>query len=316
MRTPRFEPRAPAYRVPASGVLASAGILVLVAMLAGLGCESEALYRAEQPAAVVRDASTAEDAEAAPDGDAQFDVADVVDGGRVRDAGSDDASNALDDTAFEPAVAPSYAHTGSMLYRFDPATFRTTPVGGFRGVEGAIDDVIDIAIDTDGMMLGGTTEGKVYAIDPSSGFCRYRFTFDDKLNGLTFLEDGRLVVAGERVSLVAPDDGRLIFELVGGDVFQTSGDIIGLPDGFLYWTVRGRGGDVLVRIDPRTGAVSERGATGKSGIYGLGYAEGKLFGFSREGAILTIDAGNGHVTMERESGEAWWGATTNPARWR
>lgn len=304
VRTPHLERRG----LTASAIVLGVALIpVALATLAGLGCESETLYEAEPPPILVVDAGAAEDAD--------VDVADAAGPDAAADAGWPDAAGS-DDAGFEPAAAPLYAHTGAMLYRVDPTTFRTTLVGAFRGRDGAIEDVIDIAIDTDGTMLGGTTEGKVYAIDPNSAVCRYRFTFDDKLNGLTFLEDGRLVVAGERVSLVDAEDGRLIFELVGDDVFQTSGDIVGLPDGFLYWTVRGHGGDLLVRIDPRTGAVSERGETGKSGLYGLGYAEGQLFGFSREGAIVTIDAGNGRILMERASEEAWWGATTNPVRWR
>lgn len=218
-----------------------------------------------------------------------------------------------------PAREPIYIHTGDTLYSYDPETHIADPIGMFRSASGPITDMADIAIDLDGRMFGGTVEQVVYAIDPSTGFCRRRFEFDDRLNGLTFLSDGTLVVAGERVSLIDPGSGRMIREMVGAERYETSGDIVGLPDGKLYWTVRGErngNGDRVIRIDPETGRAEELGVTNVQRIYGLGYADGILYGFSSDGVVVHIDATTGVVIRERSLSARWWGATTNPVLWR
>lgn len=228
-----------------------------------------------------------------------------------------------------PAMEPVYIHTGQTLYSYDPATNTTARIGDFFLATGQLEDMVDIAIDSEGRLFGGTRQAgsqadsnRIYQIDPQTAECRYRFTYDDTLHGLTFLPDGRLVIAGERVSVVDPISGQQLLEFPSANAYETSGDIVGLPDGLLYWTVRGQrrmdgtyDSDGVVRIDPATGNLSWLGNAAVSRIYGLGYANGQLFGFSSSGIVVTIEPINGAVIRQAPLAGRWFGATTNPVVW-
>ena len=149
-----------------------------------------------------------------------------------------DAGFVTPDAGFAPdaepppmtAREPIYIHTGDTLFSYDPETNQATTIGNFYDRNGPIEGVVDIAIDLSGRMFGGTRDRKIYFIDATNGFCEYRFDFDDILHGLTFLSDGSLVVAGERVSIVNPTTGELQIEIVAAQDYETSGDIVGLPE--------------------------------------------------------------------------------------
>lgn len=229
-----------------------------------------------------------------------------------------DAGFTEPDAGIAPAREAIYVNTGDTLFSYDQSTNLATPIGAFMSDRGPVTDMADIAIDLEGRMFGGSVTQEVWQIDPATARCTLRFAFDDRLNGLTFLADGTLVVAGDRVSLVEPTSGRVIRELVGIDQYQTSGDIVGLPDGMLYWTVRGgqnEMSDLVVRLDPNTGRATELGLAGVERIYGLGYAESVLYGFSRDGVVVRLDPRNGEVMRQQSLSQRWWGATTNPVRW-
>jgi hypothetical protein len=217
----------------------------------------------------------------------------------------------------EPAREAIYIHTGDTLYSWDPADNAKTAIGTFHTRDREVTNVVDIAIDLDGTMFGGTTEREIFRIDPETALCTYLSTYDDILHGLTFLSDGRLVVAGRRVAIVDPMSARVLDELVGEGRFETSGDIIGLPDGKLYWTVRGARdeGDQLVRIDPANGNASLLGGGPVAGLYGLGFAYGELYGFSRDGVVVELNQRTGDVLDTRTLEGRWYGATTNPVLW-
>ncbi len=222
-----------------------------------------------------------------------------------------------------PAVEPVYIHTGDTLYSYDPDNNGIQRIGQFHDARGQLDvPVVDIAIDLDGIMYGGTRsangepEGNgVYVIDPETALARLVFEFDDYLHGMTFLDDGRLVIAGDRVSVVDPITGTVLLNFPAANAYETSGDIVGLPDGNLYWTVRGEQADDVVRIDPSTGRLENLGTARLTGIYGLGYADGQLFGFSRDGFVVVIDPSTGAVLRQDRLDGRWFGATTNPVRW-
>ena len=233
-----------------------------------------------------------------------------------------DAGFAPDAAEPPPAVEPVYIHTGSTLYGYLPGDNRAVEIGDFHTDQGEPPEMVDTAIDLEGKMYGGSRDERVFIVDPETAFCRFLFDFDDELNGLTFLADGRLVVAGERVSILDPRSGEVLDEIVTAQRYETSGDIVGLPDGKLYWTVRNRrdngqtlSGDGVVRIDPVTHELRWLGVANIDRIYGLGYAEGMLLGFSSTGFVVTLNPGSGDVVDQQPLDGTWWGATTNPVRW-
>lgn len=285
------------------------GALAVVTVVATVGCEAETIY------------------EVPPTPDAGFVDAGPADSGmrEFRDAGFLTMDTGVEpDAGFPPAaVEPVYIHTGDSLFSYDPESNQVQQVGMFHDRNGPLDrTMVDIAIDLDGIMYGGTrnpngqAEGNgVYVIDPETAFSRLVFEFDDTLNGMTFLDDGRLVIAGERVSVVDPRTGELLLAFPAANAYETSGDIVGLPDGKLYWTVRGEQADDMVRIDPATGRVENLGTARLTSIFGLGYANDQLFGFSSTGFVVVIDPTNGRVIRQERLDGRWFGATTNPVRW-
>ena len=103
------------------------------------------------------------------------------------DAGQPPAMDAsLPDAELPPMRArePIYIHTGNTLFSYSPDTNEATAIGDFHDRNGPIEGVVDIAIDLDGRMFGGTRDKKIYFIDATSGFCEYRFDFDDILRYL------------------------------------------------------------------------------------------------------------------------------------
>lgn len=231
------------------------------------------------------------------------------------DTGLDTDSGQIEvpDTGDTELVATSsvYLNTGNSLFAYDPATNVATRIGTFleRGV--SVTNMTDIAIDLDGYMFG-VAWSELYSINPNDASVTWIATMGASLNALTFLSDGRLVGAGDDVVYVDVANGR-VSTLGAAGSFVSSGDILGLPDGYLYWSVQG--GDDLVRIDPADGRASRVGSIGTSGIYGLGYGDGVLYGFSGNSESLEIDATTGRGRNVRRLGGAWYGATTNPVLW-
>lgn len=234
-----------------------------------------------------------------------------ADTGEPEDTGDTDDTVIVPDTG-EVATEPVYINTDTTLYGFDPATGIATRIGEFLdGRDAVAGGMTDIAISPDGIMYGGSFDA-LYRINPATAECTFVAYLDDEMTGLTFVSDGRLVGAGEAVSFVDTSTGRLTTLVPRGE-YSTSGDIIGLPDGMLYWTVTG--GDQLVQVDPDDGTTRRRGTIGVSGIFGLGYAYGALYGFTSGGELVTIEASNGRVTATASLPGRWWGATTNPVLW-
>jgi hypothetical protein len=281
-------------------------LLVPLSILGLAGCDEDMLGREPpKPDAMIIEY---------PDAELTYPDAEVVvvDGG-VPDVGVPDAGEDI-----PVADDPVYINTGPELFTYAPGTGSATRIGRFLDNRGEALSMVDIAIDLSGRMFGGSNDKRIYRVDPNTAACTLLATYDDILHGMTFLSDGRLVVAGERVTTVDPQTGRTLDELVPEGEFVTSGDIIGLPDGKLYWSVRGEARedpDLMVRIDPRTRRTEVLGSTNVQGIFGLGYADDVLYGFLRGGERVDLDQDDGHaIRTVRLSGE-WYGATTNPVLW-
>lgn len=237
----------------------------------------------------------------------------VVDTGGDPDTADtgDSAVVEIPDTG-EVATEAVYINTSTTLFSYDPATGRSTRIGDFSERGGAIaGGMTDIAIDLNGIMYGGSYT-TLYNINPTTAECTFVAYLDDEMTGLTFVSDGRLVGAGSAVSFVDTRTGALS-PLVPAGEYYTSGDIVGLPDGMLYWSVTG--GDQLVQIDPDSGVTRRRGSIGVTGVFGLGYAYGELLGFTSAGRVIVMDDVNGRPSENEALSGTWWGATTNPVLW-
>jgi hypothetical protein len=207
---------------------------------------------------------------------------------------------------------PVYLHTGTTLYSWSHETGLLGLVGDFHSAAGTeLEQITDIAIDGDGRFYGVTLEG-LYGIN---GYTAEVWRIADlamPLFGLTATSDGRLVGGGDGLYLIDDLTGAFT-ELVAPGRYETSGDLVGLPDGLLYWAVRG--GDDLVVVDPNTGAHTTRGVIGVERIFGLGYAGESLYGFTEEGQVLQISPSTGEVVSQSALPGTWYGATTNPVLW-
>lgn len=252
----------------------------------------------------------AEGEEPAPDQDSAAPAVDTADTGDTAEP-HETGGDVVVDTG-EVATEPVYINTSEELYSYDPQANRSTLIGTFtEGGRPFTEGMTDIAIDLNGIMYGGSYTA-LYRINPNTAAVTWVASLADEMTGLTFVSDGRLVGAGMGVSFVDTNNGRLT-TLVDEGRFQTSGDIVGLPDGKLYWTVVG--GDDLVQVDPNTGNARNLGDVGWSKVYGLGYAYGVLYGFTSGGRVLEIDTGSAATLDDTHVPGGWWGATTNPVLW-
>ncbi len=214
-----------------------------------------------------------------------------------------------------PADLPVYINTGSELWGFDPVAVRATFIGDFEDAYGnAPDTITDIAIDLSGNMYG-VSFATLYRIDPTTAAVTRIGATDGELVGLTFLSDGRLVGAGDGVYIVDTASGRFTSTLVASGRYSTSGDIVGLPDGNLYWATLGSSSsDDLVVVNPGSGSATRRGSMGVGNVFGMAWYDGTLWGFTDGSQAVEIDSTTARGTTSRVSG-AWYGATTNPVVW-
>jgi hypothetical protein len=210
------------------------------------------------------------------------------------------------------ATAPLYVNSNTTLYTFEPATHTVTFVSNFSG---NLDDIWDIAIDTNGVLLGSGSTGTLYTINVGTGACMSVGFNGIGANAMTVTIDNQIVVAGGGdVEVLDRATYGVSQTLVSGSSYTSSGDIVALPDGYLYWSVTGSGHDRLVKIDRMTGATSVVGTLPDSAVWGLAYAANMLFGFSNDGKYLVIDSTNGTGTTG-STPDLWYGATSNPVTW-
>ena len=205
-----------------------------------------------------------------------------------------------------------YLHTGTELYSWDPDTGTLQIIGAFyRSDDGDVEAITDIAIDGSGLFYG-VSYNTLYRIDGHTAEVWPISPIDFPLFGLTCTYEGRLIGGGDGLFEIDTETGA-ITTLVPAGTYETSGDLVGLPDGLLYWAVRD--GDDLVVVDPSSGVTIARGEIGVEAIYGLGYADGSLYGFTEAGVVIEINPSNGQVVSSTSLPGTWWGATTNPSVW-
>ena len=245
---------------------------------------------------------------------------DVLDSADPVDTGDSDAPGDTGDTdrpldTGTIALGSVYANTSDTLYEVEPSTGELTEVGQFHQGSQVVEYFVDIAIDLAGHMYGGTFDA-LYRIDPETAEVTKLCDTDFDMTALTFTSMGDLIAGGED-TITRIDLGSCApTPIVENSPYSTSGDIVGLPDGYLYWTVWGDGdGDELVRVDPNNGSAAWMGTIGHEKLFGVGYHAAQLYGFSSSGSIVEISPSNAGGDLVCQTNEGWWGATTNPVVW-
>lgn len=228
-----------------------------------------------------------------------------------------DVEDPLDED-FPPATEPMYLNTADSLFTWDAQSGDLRRIGAFIDANDGTrcTDMVDIAIDLGGRMYG-TCDKVLLRIDPNDASTTYVQTFNDRYMGLTFISDGRLVLGG--TGIIRMWDRTTLSETVIYDdgEYETGGDLVGLPDGKLYWAVKGN--DDLVTLDPNTGRVTYIGGIGTNQsrytVYGLGYTNGQLYAFTGHGEAVIVNTSTGRGQTIADMDYSWWGAATNPVLW-
>jgi hypothetical protein len=84
-----------------------------------------------------------------------------------------------------------------------------------------------------------------------------------------------------------------------------AGDIVGIGDGTVFGTAykisdaTSQNNNILVKVDVATGAVTTVGPSGFPKLFGVSFANDKVFGFTHDGTgrVITIDTNTGVGTM-------------------
>lgn len=275
-----------------------AGLVVCVALSAA--CSEEPTTFAPPVDAPTVDAAL----DASPDGGPMFDR-DVA----PLDRPQSDVPPALDDVIV-------YANTASELYRIDPRALSLTRVGSFTfGSDGQNHQMTDIAVNAAGQVWGISFDA-IYRIDAATARCTLVSPLEGQYNGLTFVPSGVLNPAAEVLVAVAGSGEYFVVNTTDGRVqrlgsyggLASSGDLVSIASADTWAIVKRGGVDHLARVDLRGGRTTVIGPTGVQDLWGIGYWRNRIYGFSQDGAFVTIDPATGRATEQMRSPVAWWGA--------
>jgi hypothetical protein len=242
--------------------------------------------------------------DAAPDGGPMFDR-DVV----PLDRPQPDAPAVLDDVLV-------YANTASELYRIDPRALTLARVGAFAfGDDGQNHEMTDIAVNAAGQ-IWGISFNAIYRIDAANARCTLVSPLEGQYNGLTFVPSGVLNPSAEVLVAVAGSGEYFVVNTADGRVqrlgsyggLASSGDLVSIAAADTWAIVKRGGEDHLARVDLRAGRTTVVGPTGVQDLWGIGYWRNRIYGFSQDGAFVTIDPATGRATTQMTSPRAWWGA--------
>jgi hypothetical protein len=251
-----------------------------------------------------------------------------TDNGAQPDAGSGSGSGS--GSGGGPA-SRVYAHSGDKLYQIDTTTLAPVQIGMMSGL--GTQSLTDLAIDKSDNMYGITLD-KLYTLDAGTGEATLVTALETSAQNFTSLsfapEDMNdpnsadiLVAANSfgEVYQIDPTDGTATmlgdFGTRGSDQIGSSGDLIAVRGFGIYATVNvgtsTSAQDFLARIDPTTWvATIVGGGTGYNDIFGLGFWEGKIYGFvagtSGSGKMITIDPATGAGTEVQSGAVRWYGA--------
>jgi hypothetical protein len=215
-----------------------------------------------------------------------------------------------------------YPHTASTLFTMHVKNYAIAQIGVFKGT-GFFGSMTDLAIDQYGVLYG-VTFGDLWACDADTATCYHLATLPQSFNGLTMVPPGVLdplldvligiAISGDWYKITLNGTGSATLTLLGkyGVPYSSSGDAFSIEGVGTFASVDkgGQASDVIIAVDPKTGAVlSEIGpVAGYTALYGLAGWEGVVFGFDETGAVLKIDTVTGAASVITTTSNSWWGA--------
>lgn len=248
---------------------------------------------------------------------------------------SADAPPSQDAADAPPAVDNSevFAHSGAMLYRLNNLTLSAMPIGPLTGI--GTQGLLDLAIDTNSKMVG-ITRDTLYTIDTATGAATLVKDLEQTAQGFTSLSYAPADFddpSSPDILISANDQGQVFrIDVTGTQATATvigsygttavgkvisSGDLIAVRGFGIFATVDVGTGteDYLARIDPNTWKATPLGiGTGFDKIFGLGYWNGRIYGFvddgfpATTGRIIDIDPNTGRGVQINSAGIRWFGA--------
>lgn len=224
-----------------------------------------------------------------------------------------------------------FAHSGTMLYRLNSLTLAAMPIGPLNlpGAQG----LLDLAIDKDDRLIG-ITRDNLFQISAASGASSMQKALSGVADGFTSLSfvPENLSDPASRDILVTVNDQGVVFRIdpatgtatqvgsygtaTGLGKVVSSGDLIAVRGFGIYATVDvgNQTMDYLARIDPATWKATPIGTgTGFDKIFGLGYWNGRIYGFVDAGSgmggkIIDIDPQTGKGLLISSADVRWFGA--------
>jgi hypothetical protein len=211
------------------------------------------------------------------------------------------------------------AHSRDATYAVDPFEQRVTRLGTIVLPDN--EGLLDVDRDTDGTLLAVTRSG-IWQVNTDGTLSSIAaVATPDNTNGMAITDTGELYLTNDDGDAsgafkVERPSGTLIpvGTFTGGLV--SSGDVVFTKEGDLLMSAKNPeapdASDVLVQINRSTGATTPRGALGFAKVFGLSDAFGSLFGVTRNGEVLRIDASSGAAELLWTTSIPFAGAANGP----
>ncbi|HJR79083.1 MAG TPA: hypothetical protein VJ821_03355 [Anaerolineales bacterium] len=200
-----------------------------------------------------------------------------------------------------------YGSASSHLWELDPSTgtgTRQIPTGY---------TITDIAFD--GNILYGINYSQLFRIDPASGARSIIGSMGyGNVNALTVASNGTMYAATVSGVFLRINKATGAGTLLGsfGSGIGSSGDLAIRSDNTMYAAVTrsGTSNNWLARININTGQATLVGDMGASGVFGLDFMDGELYGVTSNGRLLRIDPATGGSTYIQTFSASFGGLST------
>ncbi|HVH46970.1 MAG TPA: hypothetical protein VM925_31720 [Labilithrix sp.] len=222
-----------------------------------------------------------------------------------------------------PEVHEVYGHSGTTLYKLEPATKAVTVVGDFKDCE----PITDIALN-EASALFAVSNNTLYTVDKSTATCT-EVSKGDYPNSLSFVPKGTLDdneealvgyggTKGDEYVRINVKDGTTTTLGKLGNNFVSSGDIVSVKGGKTFLTVKAgtcTTTDCLVEVDPKNGKMLKNwGSIEHKKVFGLSFWGGNVYGFDEEGNLFEVVFGSSKIVTtsipipQKPADLSFWGA--------